>query len=45
MAITYIKKSPKTSSTDDLKTRGIVQEILDDIDKSKRRMHRIRKKI
>ena len=26
MAITYLKKSPKTSSTDDTKTREIVEE-------------------
>ena len=26
MAITYLKKSPKTSSTDDTKTTGIVQD-------------------
>ena len=28
MAITYLKKSPKTSSTDDTKTREIVENIL-----------------
>ena len=28
MAITYLKKSPKTSSTDDTKTTGIVQDLL-----------------
>ena len=28
MAITYLKKSPKTSSTDDNKTTGIVQDLL-----------------
>ena len=27
MAITYLKKSPKTSSTDDTKTTGIVQDL------------------
>ena len=35
MGITYIKKSPKTSSTDDLKTREIVQKLLNDLEKSK----------
>ncbi len=35
MAIKYLKKSPKTSSTDDLKTREIVQKILNDLEKSK----------
>ncbi len=35
MAIKYLKKSPKTSSTDDGKTRQIVEGILKDIDKSK----------
>ena len=33
MTITYLKKSPKTSSTDDTKTREIVQNILNDIEK------------
>ena len=28
MTITYLKKSPKTSSTDDTKTREIVENIL-----------------
>ena len=28
MAISYLKKSPKTSSTDDNKTTGIVQDLL-----------------
>ena len=28
MTITYVKKSPKTSSTDDTKTTGIVQDLL-----------------
>ena len=32
MAITYLKKSPKTSSTDDTKTREIVENILKDIE-------------
>ena len=35
MAITYLKKSPKTSSTDDTKTREIVENILKDIENSK----------
>ena len=35
MAIKYLKKSPKTSSTDDTKTREIVENILKDIEKSK----------
>jgi len=35
MAIQYLKKSPKTSSTDDTKTRGIVEGILTDIEQSK----------
>ena len=35
MAITYLKKSPKTSSTDDTKTTGIVQDLLKDIEKTR----------
>ena len=35
MAITYLKKSPKTSSTDDNKTTGIVQDLLKDIESTK----------
>ena len=35
MAITYLKKSPKTSSTDDNKTTGIVQDLLKDIENAK----------
>ena len=35
MAIQYLKKSPKTSSTDDTKTREIVEGILKDIEKTK----------
>ena len=35
MAIKYLKKSPKTSSTDDTKTREIVENILKDIEKKK----------
>ena len=37
MAITYLKKSPKTSSTDDTKTREIVENILKDIEKQKKK--------
>ena len=35
MAIKYLKKSPKTSSTDDHKTQAAVQDILNDITKRK----------
>jgi sulfopropanediol 3-dehydrogenase len=35
MAIKYLKKSPKTSSTDDKKTAGIVEGLLKDIEASK----------
>ena len=35
MAIQYLKKSPKTSSTDATKTREIVENILKDIEKTK----------
>jgi len=35
MPIQYLKKSPKTSSTDDNKTREIVENILKDIEKTK----------
>ena len=35
MAIKYLKKSPKTSSTDDLKTREIVQNLLNELEKSR----------
>ena len=35
MAITYLKKSPKTSSTDDTKTTGIVKDLLKDIEKTR----------
>ena len=35
MPIQYLKKSPKTSSTDDTKTREIVENILKDIEKTK----------
>ena len=35
MAVEYLKKSPKKSSTDDTKTREIVENILKDIEKTK----------
>jgi len=35
MTIKYLKKSPKTSSTDDTKTAEIVENLLKDIEKSK----------
>ena len=35
MPIQYLKKSPKTSSTDDTKTREIVENILKDIERTK----------
>ena len=35
MTIKYLKKSPKTSSTDDTKTREIVQGLLNDLEKSR----------
>ena len=35
MTIEYLKKSPKTSSTDDTKTRQIVENILKDIEITK----------
>ena len=35
MTIQYLKKSPKTSSTDDSKTREIVENILKDVEKTK----------
>ncbi|MSP10437.1 MAG: histidinol dehydrogenase [Pelagibacteraceae bacterium] len=35
MAIIYLKKSPKTSSTDDTKTREVVENILKDIESSR----------
>ncbi len=35
MTIKYLKKSPKTSSTDDLKTREIVQNLLNELEKSR----------
>ena len=36
MAIKYLKKSPKTSSTDDLKTREIVQNLLNEVPEEQR---------
>ena len=35
MTIKYLKKSPKTSSTDDTRTREIVENILKDIEVKK----------
>ena len=35
MTIKYLKKATKTSSTDDSKTREIVENILNDIEKRK----------
>ena len=35
MTIKYLKKSPKTSSTDDTKTRDIVQKLLNDLEKTR----------
>ena len=35
MTIKYLKKSPKTYSTDDTKTREIVENILKDIEEKK----------
>ena len=35
MTITYLKKATKTSSTDDFKTRKIVQDLLSDLEKSR----------
>ena len=35
MAIQYLKKSPKTSSTDDTKTRNIVQNLLKELETTK----------
>ena len=38
MTIKYLKKSPKTSSTDDTKTREIVENILKDIEVKKKKL-------
>ena len=38
MAIKYLKKSPKTSSTDDSKTTCIVQDLLKDIESTKNKV-------
>ena len=35
MAINYLKKAKKTSSTDDTKTREIVQNLLNELEQSK----------
>ena len=48
MAIQYLKKSPKTSSTDDTKTTGIVQDLLKDLLKSSQKkvnIEEIQKKV
>ena len=46
MTIKYLKKSPKTSSTDDIKTSEIVENIIKDIEEKKEnRLYRIFKKI
>ena len=48
MTITYLKKSPKTSSTDDTKTTGIVQDLLKDLLKSSQKkvnIEEIQKKV
>ena len=37
MTIKYLKKSPKTSSTDDTKTTKIVEDLLKDLENSKER--------
>ena len=36
MAIKYLKKAPKTASTDDAKTREIVQTLLKDLEHLKK---------
>ena len=35
MSITYLKKANKTASTDDTKTREIVEKLLSDLEKTK----------
>ena len=35
MGIKYLKKSPKQPSTDDVKTREIVQKLLSELEKSR----------
>ena len=35
MTIQYLKKATKTASTDDSKTRGIVEKLLSELEKSK----------
>ena len=37
MTITYLKKAIKSSSTDDTKTREIVENILKDLEKKKKK--------
>ena len=39
MTITYLKKSPKTSSTDDTKTAEIVKGLLKEIESNKEHLH------
>ena len=46
MGINYLKKSPKQPSTDDVKTREIVQKLLNELEKSREEgLQRINKKI
>ena len=45
MGIKYLKKSPKQPSTDDVKTREIVQKLLSELEKSRRRVQGVNKKI
>ena len=40
MAINYLKKAKKTSSTDDTKTREIVQNLLNELEKKKKKVVR-----
>ena len=37
MTVTYLKKSPKTSSTDDTKTAEIVKNLLKEIEEKKKK--------
>ena len=45
MTVQYLKKSPKTSSTDDVKTRELVQKILNDFQRKDINVYSILKKI
>ena len=45
MAITYLKKSPKTSSTDDTKTTEIVKNLLKEIENSKEKIEEVKKSL